>query len=43
MSQRTLKTAFWTIGFALILIGSWAWIDRWVNGDRNTNYGSIVP
>ncbi len=43
MSDKTLKRAFWTLGTVLILVGSWAWIDRWVNADRNTNYGSIVP
>ncbi|GIW13282.1 MAG: hypothetical protein KatS3mg062_0721 [Tepidiforma sp.] len=43
MSARTLKLGFWTLGIVLILVGSWAWIDRWINGDRHTNYGSIVP
>lgn len=43
MSGKTLKTAFWAIGIALVLAGSWAWIDRWVNAEKNTNYGSLVP
>jgi len=43
MSEKTLKSAFWAAGIALILAGSWAWLDRWVNADKNTNYGSIVP
>jgi molybdopterin-containing oxidoreductase family membrane subunit len=43
VSGKTLKLAFWAIGAALVLAGSWAWVDRYVNADKNTNYGSIVP
>lgn len=43
MSPRLLKSAFWAVGIILILIGSWAWIDRFLNADKNANYGSIVP
>lgn len=43
LSAKTLKTAFWTVGVALVLAGSWAWIDRFVNADKNANYGSVVP
>ncbi len=43
MSEKALKSAFWATGIILILIGSWAWIDRFINDDKNTNYGSIVP
>ncbi len=43
MSTKALKTAFWGVGVALVLAGSWAWVDRFVNGDKNANYGSIVP
>lgn len=43
MSEKTLKSAFWAAGIVLILAGSWAWWDRWVNAEANANYGSIVP
>lgn len=43
MSSKALKTGFFAIGIALVLAGSWAWIDRFVNADKNANYGSIVP
>lgn len=43
MSSKALKATFWVIGIGLALAGSWAWVDRYVNGDKNTNYGSIVP
>lgn len=43
MSEKTLKSAFWATGVILILIGSWAWIDRFINEHDNTNYGSVVP
>ncbi|MBA4178999.1 MAG: molybdopterin oxidoreductase [Anaerolinea sp.] len=43
MSAKVLKSAFWGVGVALVLAGSWAWIDRWVNGEKNANYGSLVP
>jgi protein NrfD len=43
LSSRTLKAGFWTVGLLLIATGSWAWIDRFLNGDRNANYGSLVP
>jgi molybdopterin-containing oxidoreductase family membrane subunit len=43
MSSRMLKTSFWVIGIGLVIAGSWAWVDRYVNADKNTNYGSIVP
>jgi molybdopterin-containing oxidoreductase family membrane subunit len=43
MSIRTLKTGFFAVGVALVLAGAWAWIDRFVNADKNTNYGNIVP
>lgn len=43
MSSKALKTAFFGVGIALVLAGSWAWVDRFVNGDKNANYGSIVP
>jgi molybdopterin-containing oxidoreductase family membrane subunit len=43
VSERTLKSAFWGLGIALIIAGSWAWIDRWVNAEKNVNYGSVVP
>lgn len=43
MSSRALKTAFWALGIGLVLAGSWAWVDRYVNGDKNVDYGSIVP
>lgn len=43
MNQRTMKAAFWGLGIVLVLVGSWAWIDRFLNADKNANYGSIVP
>ena len=43
MSSKALKTAFFGVGIALVLAGSWAWVDRFVNADKNANYGSIVP
>ncbi|MEX2032106.1 MAG: NrfD/PsrC family molybdoenzyme membrane anchor subunit [Dehalococcoidia bacterium] len=43
MSERFLKRAFWAAGIVLVLVGSWAWYDRWINGDKNANYGSLVP
>jgi molybdopterin-containing oxidoreductase family membrane subunit len=43
MTQRNLKIAFWAVGISLIVAGSWAWVDRWVNADKNANYGSLVP
>jgi molybdopterin-containing oxidoreductase family membrane subunit len=43
MSSKSLKTAFWIAGAALALAGSWAWVDRYVNADAHTNYGSVVP
>jgi molybdopterin-containing oxidoreductase family membrane subunit len=43
MSDKLLKTAFWAAGIVLILVGAWAWYDRWANSHENTNYGSIVP
>ena len=43
MSSRALKTAFWALGIGLVLAGSWAWVDRYVNGDKNVDYRSIVP
>lgn len=43
MSSKALKSAFWGVGIALVLAGSWAWVDRFLNGDKNANYGSIVP
>lgn len=43
MSSKALKSVFWAAGIVLVLAGSWAWIDRFVNADKNANYGSIVP
>ena len=43
MSDKTIKTAFWVAGIALIMVGAWAWFDRWDNSHENTGYGSIVP
>ena len=43
MSEKALKSAFWVVGVILILIGSWAWVDRWLNEHQNTDYGSVVP
>src|SRR3972149_6125678 len=43
MSEKALKSAFWAVGVILILIGSWAWVDRWLNEHQNTDYGSVVP
>jgi len=43
MTEKVLKSAFWATGIVLILLGAWAWIDRWFNGHEHTNYGSIVP
>ena len=43
MSEKVLKTAFWTAGIVLILAGAWAWYDRWANSDQHTNYTSLVP
>jgi len=43
LTGRTLKSAFWAAGIALIITGAWAWIDRWVNSDKNVDYGSLVP
>jgi len=43
VSNKALKSAFWAIGIALVLAGSWAWVERFVNGDKNANYGSLVP
>ena len=43
MSSKAFKYVFFGVGVALVLAGSWAWVDRFVNGDKNANYGSIVP
>jgi molybdopterin-containing oxidoreductase family membrane subunit len=43
VSSKALKSAFWGLGIALVLAGSWAWVDRFINGDKNANYGSVVP
>lgn len=43
MSSKALKRVFFGVGVALVLAGSWAWVDRFVNADKNANYGSIVP
>jgi molybdopterin-containing oxidoreductase family membrane subunit len=43
LSSTHLKAAFWALGGILIAVGAWAWIDRWVNADKNVDYGSVVP
>src|SRR3990170_2890646 len=43
MSEKALKSAFWAVSIILILIGSWAWVDRWLYEHKDTNYGSVVP
>src|SRR3972149_5432783 len=43
MAEKAWKSAFWAVGVILILIGSWAWVDRWLNEHQNTDYGSVVP
>jgi len=43
MSAKLLKSSFWTAGIVLVLVGGWAWYDRWANAHENTDYGSIVP
>ena len=39
---QNLKKTFWIIGAALLIIGSYGWFIRFVDGHTKANYGSIV-
>lgn len=43
MNTSKMKRAFWILGAAFLLVGSYGWWDRLTNGHQDANYGSIIP
>ena len=43
MNSSKMKRAFWILGAAFVVVGSFGWWDRITTGHQDTNYGSIIP
>jgi len=42
LAVKNLKRLFWIVGALLLLVGSYGWFIRFVDGHKDANYGSIV-